>query len=251
MRNRIARALSVLAAALIVLVGLLSVAAGIAEKVKPARADYPGGPAVIEIVGDSITVAADVPGGWRDVLAELIQTATGSRPRIVYYAAGGWSTAQAQPGFPASMAAWNPDLVLLALGTNDQWDTDGAQQRTQVMIGTVKDWQQQHATQLGVSFISYSVGPHVAFQPAEAAVNDALYRAYNASGLWASPAPSLYAGLADMQALGADCFDAQGVHPNAKGYDSMGHLWYNALRARYGWPALPWTPQCAMSGHRP
>jgi lysophospholipase L1-like esterase len=219
--------------------------------VGPRPAAATARPVVIEVVGDSITVAADVPGGWREPLADLIQNATGSRPIIRWYAAGGWSTADAWPGFPASMAAWNPDLVLYALGTNDGWDPQGAQTRTSKVLGAIND---MTAANVAVSFVAYS-DPVRSGQPnlanLQASVNDALYRAYQAAGFWSATPPARYAGLADFQALGGNCLDAKGVHPNAAGYQLMAALWFNAMAGKYGWSKAPLPTGCATNGHRP
>lgn len=222
-----------------------------------AVTDNPAFPAHILIVGDSITVGAGTPNaGWRGWLADYIEQGSGRRPDVDYYAVGGWSTADAAPGFPAALIALRPDLVLFALGTNDSGDVTGGQLRVTKMLSAIDN---MTTARFGVSFIEYSnpVTSGQANLPAgEAAVNDAWYRAYAQQGLIVTPFPARFAGFADLQAMSTGCLDEHGVHPSATGYEVEGAIWYRMLAARYGWPLLGPIPRpagdpCQLNGHRP
>lgn len=92
------------------------------------RALLPAPTATVRILacGDSITVGygSSDNAGWRPWLADLIDR---QRVQAVMsmHAHGGWILAQMAEGLPAVLAATDPDLVLVNIGTND-WASDTA-----------------------------------------------------------------------------------------------------------------------------
>lgn len=198
------------------------------------------------LVGDSITVGAAQNGGWRPILQGLFES-VGQPVTFSMLAAGGWSTAEAWPSFPAALLQTQPDLVLIGLGTNDTGDLPGFELRFDRMIGAVMD---MTSAKLGAAFIQYSALNYPTLANGEAAVNDAIYRRLQAHGFLASPAPARFAGLADYQNISGAYLDPGGVHPTGPGYELCAHKLYDAVHDAFGLPAIPFTYP-ALTGHRP
>lgn len=76
----------------------------------------PAAPLSVDVVGDSLTVQAhEYLGGWVDAPSSDVEK----------IAAPGWSVAEAQGPYNASVAAHPPDVTVLALGPNDAAGTAG------------------------------------------------------------------------------------------------------------------------------
>lgn len=182
-------------------------------------------PVKILAAGDSITQgggSSDLKG-YRGWLTDILD-----RRRIVatmpVQAANGGTLRGLTPQMPAALAASTPDIVLLAIGTNDAAQPDMA------------DWQNRFAAlvdlilassptvKVACARIAISAGP---ISVSEAAVNtyvDAVVAARTGTGRVVA---------ADMTVVDSS-WTADGVHPLDAGYLRMAQQWAAAIG--------PWLP---------
>jgi lysophospholipase L1-like esterase len=214
-----------IALALIVAVGAIGDAAPI----------EPGKPVRIMPLGDSITFGTPDPayGGYRRLLGALLAADgymidfVGSR-RSGYVAHPnheghvGWTIQQLKNGIDSNrwLETYRPDLVLLHIGTNDifQGKAAAAPGNLAALIDDIL-MRLPDAQVIVAQIISYRqpAGPdHLAF-------NAAIAR------IVAAKAPRVT--TVDMRELLEPSDYADGVHPNALGYDKMARAWEAAIRA--------------------
>jgi lysophospholipase L1-like esterase len=244
------RRLGAAASGLVLALGLVVAAAA------PALAESNGGVRIMPL-GDSITDGFNVPGGYRINLWQNL-------------AAGGYTTDfvgsgvngpgnlgdhdhEGHPGWridelDANIVAWlrtsAPRTVLLHIGTNDMnqnHDIANAPARLSALIDKIR------ATAPAVELFVAQITPET--DPAlEARVTD-----YNAAipGIVAQKGPLTH--LVDMHSAITTADLADGVHPNAAGYDKMGARWYSALRSVPGslQPAVPQIGAAVALVHPP
>lgn len=193
-------------------------------------------------IGDSLTVEP----GWRAEFSALA-AAAGVDVQIDTYAVRGWGTADVLPGLAAVLVATKPDLVVIAIGTNDAAGAD-FELRYQRILGTILD---ASTALVAPAWMAYSVPPAPSTMAAgEALRNDAEFRCFAARGWLASPPAPRLAGVIDLQPISPTLFVPDGIHLTAAGYAVMGRQVYRGVRAVYGWPAIP-DEVPALSGHRP
>ena len=198
-----------------------------------AQAESNGGVRVMPL-GDSITDGYTVPGGYR---IGLWQQAVGAGYKVDFVGSqfngpsslgdhdheghSGWTISQ----IDAQVVTWlrnsAPRTVLLHIGTNDMYgDTSGAPAR----LGTLLD----HITSAApdadvfVATIIPSTG------------RDNLIRAYNAAipGLVQTRANAgKHVHLVSMYDALTTSDLADGIHPNAGGYQKMANVWFAALQS--------------------
>ena len=195
----------------------------------------PGKPVKIMPLGDSITFGAPDPGygGYRRLLATLLVADgyvfdfVGSR-RSGYVARPnneghvGWTISRLKSGIDANrwLETYRPDLILLHIGTNDIFQGKAAVAADNLAALIDDILIRLPDTQVIVAqIISYR-------QPAGPG-----HTAFNAAipGIAASKGPRV--STIDMQALLEPRDYADGVHPNAAGYDKMARAWEAAIRA--------------------
>lgn len=229
--------MSRLAVVLGLLAALLAPAPGRAEPV-PVR---------ILAVGDSITAA----GRWQAELDRLLTAA--AVPHVIETEALSGSRCNRWPGLmPGILAAHQPDLVVLACGTNDDpnelcYGEPCTGWAWRSIVEQVHTYRPGGALVLP-ALIQYSdplIAPDwlLSFEPR---TNDAVY------AQWSRYPSSWFAGLVDLQRVPAtaDDLDAGGVHPTERGYRAYGRLVYDAAAAAMGWPAATDPPLCGLYGHR-
>jgi lysophospholipase L1-like esterase len=228
------------AAALGVLVALgLAVVAPAA-----APAESNGGVRVMPL-GDSITDGFNVPGGYR---IDLWQRLAAGGNTVDFVGSGfngpsnlgdhdheghpGWRIDQIDANIVAWLRTFAPRTILLHIGTNDMnqnFDVANAPARLSALIDKIRAT--APAVELFVAQITPESDPTL-----EARVN-----AYNAAipGIVAQKGPLTH--LVDMHSAITTADLADGVHPNAAGYDKMGERWYSALQSVPGslQPVLP------------
>ena len=224
-----------------VLLALVLLAALVVALPSPARALTP---LHVLAVGDSLTVDA----GWRTEFSTLA-AAAGVDAQFDVYAVRGWGTADALPGLAAVLVATKPDLVVIAIGTNDAAagasDVPGFEARYQRILGTVLD---ASSALVAPAWMAYSVPPST-LAGGEAARNDAVFRCEAARG-WIGGSDPRLAGLVDLQPISPSFFVADGIHLTGAGYQVMGRQIYRGVRVAYGWPAIA-DESPALTGHRP
>ncbi|MGW7599268.1 SGNH/GDSL hydrolase family protein [Streptomyces antimycoticus] len=197
-----------------------------------ARAESNGGVKVMPL-GDSITDGFNVAGGYR---VGLWQKFTAGRYKVDFVGSlfngpaglgdhdheghSGWTIKQIDDNVVNWLRAQNPHTILLHIGTNDIYGSDpaGAPARLSTLIDHITA--QAPNAELFVATIT------------PLGFLDSTVRAYNAAipGIVQS---KVNAGkrvhLVDMYKALTPADLADGVHPNAGGYDKMADVWWRAL----------------------
>jgi lysophospholipase L1-like esterase len=209
-----------------------------------APAESNGGVRVMPL-GDSITDGFNVPGGYR---INLWQRMAGGGYTVDFVGSGfngpsslgdhdheghsGWRIDQLDANIVNWLRTYTPRTVLLHIGTNDMnqnFDIANAPARLSALIDKIRAT--APAVELFVAQITPESDPTL-----ESRVNN-----YNAAipGIVAQKGPMTH--LVDMHSAITTGDLADGVHPNAAGYDKMGARWYSALQSVPGslTPALP------------
>lgn len=187
-------------------------------------------PLSILTLGDSLTsgvLSSDGQGYRRELSARL--TAAGVPHTITNSSANGYTAADLMAhGAGAQVAALRPDLVVLAIGTNDAVQSDAtlaafesnyAALLTSIFSGYA-------AARVCAAFIGYSVPAWM--KPREKQINDAVFRQAMPG---VGPHGTRVVGVADFQLLAdyALLADPAGVHPGDAGYDIMGDIVYRVV----------------------
>lgn len=216
----------------------------------PATAAVEQVPARILTLGDSITH----DGAWQNETERLL-TSAGVANTIVNVAVSGSDCGYWPSRIDALLATHQPDLVVLACGTNDwpadrmPWGEPRSGWATRYVIEAVYAYRPANPAKTLPVLVQYS-DPLIA--PAwllanEPATNDILY----VNQLLYVNGPQL-AGIADLQMIPAtaDYVSADGIHPVARGYKAIGRTVYDAARASMGWPVTGEPALCGQYGHR-
>jgi lysophospholipase L1-like esterase len=210
----------------------LVVAAGAIGDAAPIE---PGKPVRIMPLGDSITFGTpDLGyGGYRRLLGTLLAADgymidfVGSRrsgyiPHPNNEGHVGWTIPQLKNGIDANrwLETYRPDLVLLHIGTNDIFQGKAATAAGN-LVALLDDilMRLPDARVIVAQIVGYR-------QP-----GDRDHLAFNAAipGIVASKGPRVF--TVGMQELLEPSDYADGVHPNAAGYDKMARAWEAAIRA--------------------
>ncbi len=210
----------------------------------PVAAESNGGVRVMPL-GDSITDGFNVPGGYR---INLWQRLASGGHTVDFVGSGfngpgtlgdhdheghsGWRIDQLDANIVAWLRTYTPRTVLLHIGTNDMnqnYDVPNAPARLSALIDKIRATAPD--VELFVAQITPETNPTL----------EARVQAYNATipGIVAQKGPRTH--LVDMHSAITTADLADGVHPNATGYDKMGARWYEALRSVPGslQPVLP------------
>jgi lysophospholipase L1-like esterase len=199
----------------------------------PVAASPGEAPLRIMPLGDSITVGVGSPGrnGWRADLQRRLREAgvsadfvgaesEGTSGDLDHEGHGGWTIEQIAGIVDRSLAAYEPDVVLLHAGTNNITRSDdpvAAAGKLSALIGRI----QARAPRAEI-YVAKIIGTAVA---SEVPAN----RAYNAliPGVVREKGPRVH--LVDQSTVtGVDIYDAH--HPNEFGYRKMAWTWYEAMR---------------------
>lgn len=201
-------------------------------------------------LGDSITE----DGAWQDETSRLLFDA--KIPNIVINVAVSGTRCSYWPErIDALLATHQPDLVVLACGTNDDpaemmpWGESRTGWSVRYVIEAVHAYRPLDRAKTLPALIQYS-DPLIA--PAWLLANEETTNDH----LWANQylylsGPQL-AGVANLQTIPAtaDYVSADGIHPVDRGYRAIGRTVYDAARASMGWPAAIEPPLCGQYGHR-
>ncbi|RKR91129.1 lysophospholipase L1-like esterase [Micromonospora pisi] len=211
----------------------------------PAQAESNGGVRVMPL-GDSITDGFNVPGGYR---INLWQRFVNGGYTVDFVGSGfngpaslgdhdheghsGWRIDQLDANIVGWLQATTPRTVLLHIGTNDMnqnYDVANAPARLSALIDKIRA--NAPTVELFVATIT----------PETNATLDARVRAYNATipGIVAQKGARTH--LVDMYSALTTADLADGVHPNAAGYDKMAARWFAALQSVPASLTPPGTP---------
>lgn len=205
----------------------------------------PAGPVRILPLGDSLTLGfgsategAGTEGGYRVRLAELLAAAgvdfdfVGSQSHGPASLAdkdhegyNGYSVAQVGEMAGPALAAYDPAIVLLLAGTNDQITFVPP---SQPPAGAAEDMEalleQLHSASPAIRIIVAKVIP-LSFNAEGVeefnALLDPLVERQRERGV--------HVELVDMYAIGTELLSADGIHPTQEGYDRMAEIWYPAI----------------------
>ncbi|MGI5239018.1 GDSL-type esterase/lipase family protein [Dactylosporangium sp. CA-139066] len=200
----------------------------------PAMAESNGGVRVMPL-GDSITDGFNVPGGYR---INLWQRLAAGGYTVDFVGSGfngpaslgdhdheghsGWRIDQIDANIVGWLQASSPRTILLHIGTNDvnqNFDVANAPARLSALIDKIRA--NAPTVELFVAQITPESDPTL----------ESRVQAYNAAlpGIVAQKGTRTH--LVDMHSAITTADLADGVHPNAGGYDKMGARWYSALQA--------------------
>lgn len=192
-----------------------------------------GVPLRIMALGDSLTIGYGSSDrlGYRRELSEQLNAA-GTSHLWAGSATGrvGWTVQDLRASIDGWMAADQPDLVLLSVGTNNAAGVPpGMAGFEPALIALVNRILALSPTvRVAIAQVLYSNAP---WSPNLVWVNVAAIHA----AWWAQPAGRTI--LVDFSVL-HPCRTWDGVHLRDDGYDAMARQWYRALAPTYGWPAL-------------
>jgi lysophospholipase L1-like esterase len=216
----------------------------------PSHAAVEQVPVRILTLGDSITH----DGAWQNETERLL-TSAGVANIIVNVAVSGTRCGYWPERIGALLATHQPDLVVLACGTNDDpaertsWGESMTAWSTRYVIEAVHAYRPANPARTLPVLVQYS-DPLIA--PAwllanEGVTNDTLY----VNQMLYASAPQL-AGIANLQTIPAtaDYVSSDGIHPVARGYKAIGRTVYDAARASMGWPVSGESALCGQYGHR-
>ncbi|HKT03158.1 MAG TPA: cellulose binding domain-containing protein [Rugosimonospora sp.] len=212
-------------------------AAALAAHAGVASAESNGGVRVMPL-GDSITDGLTVPGGYR---IGLWQRFTAGRFVVDFVGSlsngpaslgdhdheghSGWRIDQIDANIVGWLRTTTPHTVLLHIGTNDvlqNFNLSTAPGRLSTLIDHIT------ATVPGVEvFVATII-------PIGNATSDAAARTFNAAipGIVQSKVSAgAHVHLVDMHSALTTADLADGIHPNAGGYDKMAAVWFSALQS--------------------
>lgn len=250
-----------------IIVGL-SIGSAVYPTEPPAATFRPSGSALtapvrILTLGDSRSSS----GQWQAELSHLLDAA--GVPHVISNpAVAGTSCSYWPPQIKGLVNAFQPDLVVLACGTNDNPATmthgeSATSWAFRSVVEAVHAYRPRNPARTLATLVQYS-DPILApgwLLSNEPKTNDNLYSQMHYY-LPPRTRPGWLAGIADLQAipatatyLAAEPYPGTpsgqiGIHPTAHGYWYMGRIIYDAARAVMGWPPATEPPLCDLYGHR-
>jgi lysophospholipase L1-like esterase len=186
-------------------------------------------------LGDSITFGypGTSYGGYRHLLGTLLKndgytidfvgsqkSGTGVIPDPDNEGHPGWTITQIKSGIDSNrwLETYQPDLILLHIGTNDIREGNGASAPANLSALLDDILSRLPQTQVIVAqIIPFRSGP----DPAHTSYNAAIPGIVKSKGSRVS--------LVDMQSILSKSDYADGLHPNAGGYDKMARAWEPAI----------------------
>lgn len=228
-------------------------AAAVDAAATSVRADLPE--VVVLTLGDSNSVAG-LNGGWQAEFCRQLSIAAGKACDLRNASVGGTGCGYWPSRVGALLAQHQPDLVILACGTNDDLTVPGATDALgtafRLTVEAVHTFRTP-AIPIVPVLMQYS-DPYLAppwVLASTPAVNDELYRnilLYNWAG-W-------FPGIVDWQIIPATAYyllaggAEVGVHRTARAQVDAGRIAYDRTAPGMSWPVSPEPPPCGMVGHR-
>ena len=229
----------------------------------------PGDPLQILVIGDSISAGSEAdPCAWQHAFSGRLMLA--GVPHVITTFAVGGSRCDYWPSrMDSVLSQVTPDLAYLYCGTNDDPSeqcygepcTDWAFRSIVESVRAARTPEPLIVPTL-IGYSDATMAPGWLLQN-EPQTNDHLWSQMLRYMPPAAPV-SWWAGIADVQVMpgtatyldGDDCDPAVAtcaVHPNLRGFDTIGRIMYDAARVTMGWPdPATWGEPvlCGMSGHR-
>ncbi|GAA5193663.1 hypothetical protein GCM10023322_56180 [Rugosimonospora acidiphila] len=216
-------------------VAALAVAAAVLIGIGNANAESNGGTRVMPL-GDSITDGLTVPGGYRIGLWQRFQTG-GYRVDFVGSLANGpaslgdhdheghsgWRIDQLDANIVSWLNAYTPHTILLHIGTNDiaqNYNLSSAPARLSTLI--------DHITATAPSAEVF-VATIIPLGSASLETNVRTFNAAIPGIVQGKVSAGKHVHLVDMHSALTTADLADGVHPNAGGYEKMAATWFSAL----------------------
>lgn len=207
------------------------------------RALAPAATATVRIlsIGDSITVgygSADNQG-YRPWLTDLIERQC-IQPLPAAHARGGWRLADARTGLAAALTANTPDIVLIALGTNEYLPFASAQTSYQAAYGQVIDQILASSSTVKVACALIPGTQDTGVQANVARANAAIEAAVNAraatgrvvlSDQRRTTSAEWTVRATDGSEYPPSRWTFDGIHPTDAGYLRMAQAWLAAIQA--------------------
>ncbi|GAA2701972.1 ricin-type beta-trefoil lectin domain protein [Actinoplanes palleronii] len=214
--------------------GLALTLSSIAATATPAQAESNGGVRIMPL-GDSITDGYTVPGGYR---INLWQRAAAAGYTVDFVGSAvngpaalgdhdheghsGWRIDELDTNITGWLRTANPRTVLLHIGTNDigqNHDVANAPARLATLLDHIRT-----LAPVAEVFVAQII-------PTSNTANEAKVQTSNAAlpGIVAQKGPRTH--LVDMHSALTTADLADGLHPNAAGYDKMAARWFAALQA--------------------
>lgn len=207
-------------------------------------------PFVLMTPGDSITAN----GGWQIEFCRILLKEANLACDIRNVAVGATQCEYWPSRIGQALIDNNPDLVVLACGTNDApWEyTYGEPETRWAFRATVEQIHNFRTPAIPIVpvLIQYAdpliTGSAEYLQGTIPATNDNLY-----VSMMLYPS-SWFPGIVNWQKIPANgtYTNADGFHPNAHGQQVMGRIVYDTIHAGMGWPPSSEPPLCGMHGHR-
>lgn len=196
-------------------------------------------PLRIMLAGDSLTQGHGGTAGPRRELGARLAAAGVDHEFVGSTAVGGWTVQSLAAAMPGWLATYQPDLVLISIGTNNAAGVPpgmaGFENAYIALVNLVLAW--SPTVRVGVAQVLYS---NAGWSPNLVYVNvGAIHAAWWDAPGHSRPAPTRVT-LADFSTIHA-CQTWDGVHLRDSGYDQMGRQWYRALAGPMGWPALTYS----------
>lgn len=197
----------------------------------PPGESAPPPPLKVVTYGDSITngYGSSDGLGYRRELSALLNLA-GVEHTIHNESKNGGTTADLLVWARTVTAEHQPDIVVLAIGTNDAVQSAESLRAfegryAQLLVEILHGWSPTH-------IIACFIQPSAVewFIPRQKAVNDAIFRQATPG---VGPHGNRILGPVDFQAL-ASYVLVDGVHPGDRGYDIMGFLIYQTIAQHLG-----------------
>jgi lysophospholipase L1-like esterase len=159
-----------------------------------------------------------------------------------------------------ALETYQPDLVVLECGTNDDptamaYGEPLTGWSFRATVEAIHQFRPDRPIPIVPVLIQYSDpsrAPRWLWETNEPRTNDVLwtnmrlYRPPFTSAPW-------FAGIADLQRIpsNATYLDGTGIHPTPRGHEVIGRIVYDEAAARMGWPPAAEPPPCGLDGHRP
>lgn len=232
---------------------LLAAAALLTAAVPTGAATVALTPLHILTVGDSMTTGTTLES-YRGELDRLLR-ASDIEPTWSIAAVYGSRCTYWQSRIHDLLVQYDPDVVILACGTNDDTATPAARDQMGTAIRVIAETVRTHrgevtpVRQIG-AYIQlsdpYQLAPSQAWLPAGEERANAVLRSNYAYYLpyWTSIA------VADLSRIpGNPVTTGDGIHPTPYGYRLYARLLYDAGAARGWWPTSSEPPPCDLYGH--
>jgi len=235
------------------LAAALATVLAVAGCLSSARADPPA--LRILTLGDSITS----PGQWQAELCRLMAQDAGVTCDLRNEAVSGTGCGYWPSRIAGLLAQHQPDMVILACGTNDWALSPQARADLgtafRLTVEAIYTFQSSPRIRIVPALIQYSdhlIAPQWVVD-SEPLVNSELYtnmQYYAPAGWFTAILDWQYIASTPTYLVAQENGVPAGLHPTPRGNRYMGRLAYDRIAAGMGWPATSEPPLCDLYGTR-